>query len=32
MALEHPYIRIANVTPEKMDEKEGWNVSDFRSS
>ena len=30
MALEHPYIRIANVTPEKMDEKEGWNVSDFR--
>lgn len=30
MAFEHPYIRIANVTPEKLDEKEGWNVSDFR--
>ena len=22
MSFEHPYIRIANVTPEKLDEKE----------
>ncbi len=30
MALEHPYVRIASVTPEKLDEREGWAISDFR--
>lgn len=30
MAFEHPYIRIADLAPEKMDESQGWAVSEFR--
>ncbi len=30
MAFEHPYIRIKDVTPEKMSAGDGWSVSEFR--
>ena len=30
MPFEHPYIRIGDLAPEKMDEAQGWAVSEFR--
>jgi mannose-6-phosphate isomerase-like protein (cupin superfamily) len=30
MPFEHPYIRIPNLSPEKLDESEGWSISKFR--
>ncbi|MEE9257835.1 MAG: cupin domain-containing protein [bacterium] len=30
MAFQHPYIRMKDVKPEKMDGREGWSVSEFR--
>ncbi len=30
MSFQHPYIRMKDVLPEKMDGMEGWSVSEFR--
>ncbi len=30
MAFQHPYIRMKDVKPEKMDGRECWSVSEFR--
>ena len=30
MPFENPYIRIADLAPEKMDAEQGWAVSEFR--
>ncbi len=30
MPFQYPYIRMKDVSPEKMDGSEGWSVSEFR--
>ena len=30
MALQYPLVHIDDITPEKMEEKEGWAISEFR--
>ena len=30
MTLQHPLIHVEDVAPERMEEKEGWAISEFR--